>query len=134
MYLQIPVLKLKLKNFKYSTVPTTYGVIGADKLVLLSHESQIPSKNPITLDQSTIYGISQTFLADKVMPNTDPMVRGDELMKFLNLVIRFLVSHVHPVDGAPPDSVSLDGAQAQEILNKAQSYQNVITNENLRIN
>jgi len=128
------VRKEKLKDFKFSTVPTTYTIIGADKFVLLSHESQIPSKSPITLDASTVYGISQTFLADKVMPNTDPMVRGDELMKFLNLVVRFLVSHVHPVDGTPPDSVSLDGASAQDILNKSQSYQNVITNENLRIN
>ena len=106
----------------------------ADKLLILSHESKIPSKGKIILDSTTMRGMDQKFLVEKVLPNTDSMVRGEELMKFLNLVVKFLVAHVHPFPGVPPVPVATDGTQAIDILTQMQNASNTILNENIRIN
>jgi hypothetical protein len=112
----------------------TYNIQGADKLLFVSHESKIPSKQSINLDESTIYGISQSYLLDNVLPNTDPMVRGDQLMKFMNLVIKFLVSHVHAFPGLPPVPTAQDGTTVNTILQELQNASNTILNQNIRIN
>jgi hypothetical protein len=79
-------------------------------------------------------GISQDYLVKNVLPNTDPMVRGDELIKFMNLVIKFLVSHVHPFPGLPPVPTATDGTQSAVILQQLQNASETILNQNIRIN
>lgn len=115
-------------------VPTTYNVQGANKIVILSHDSKIPSKKQITLDKTTIYGIEQSYLAEQIIPNTDPMVRGDELMKFMNTVIKFLISHVHSFPGLPPIPTATDGTTISDILQQLQNASQTILNQNIRIN
>ena len=131
---QSTVRKEKIKNYDTQGIPTTYNILGADKLLILSHESKIPSKGKIILDSTTMRGMDQKFLVEKVLPNTDSMVRGEELMKFLNLVVKFLVAHVHPFPGVPPVPVATDGTQAIDILTQMQNASNTILNENIRIN
>jgi hypothetical protein len=131
---QSTVRKETIKNYDTQGVPTTYNILGADKLLILSHESKIPSKGKIILDSTTMRGMDQKFLVEKVLPNTDSMVRGDELMKFLNLVVKFLVAHVHPFPGVPPVPVATDGTQAIDILTRMQNASNTILNDNIRIN
>lgn len=114
--------------------PITYNIHGADKVLLLSHESQIPSKPKVVLSGNTVYGIEQKYIVDNVIPGTDPMVRGDELMKFMNIVVRFLISHVHPFPGLPPVPVSTDGTNVADILSQLQNASNTILNQNVRIN
>jgi hypothetical protein len=112
----------------------TYNILGADKMLFLSHESRIQSKQQIILDESTIYGIEQSYLVSNVLPNTDPMVRGDELMKLINIMVRFLISHVHPFPGIPPVPTSQDGTKVSDILQQLASAPETILNQNLRIN
>jgi len=131
---QLAVKKEILKEYDYQSTPTTYNILGGDKLLLLSHESKIPSKGQIVLNTDTISGIGQDYLVQNVLSNTDPMVRGDELMKFLNLVVRFLTTHVHAFPGLPPVPVSSDGTSAAQILVDLQNASNTILNQNLRIN
>ena len=114
--------------------PITYNITGADKLLFLSHESRVPSKKQITLDETTVYGIEQSYLIANVLPNTDPMVRGDELMKFMNLIVRFLASHVHPFPGMPPVPQATDGTNISDILQQLASAPDTILNQNIRIN
>lgn len=114
--------------------PVTYNVQGANKLVFLSHNSRIPAKKQITLDKTTIYGIDQSYLAEQVIPNTDPMVRGDELMKFMNSVVSFLISHVHPFPGLAPVPTATDGTTTSDILQQLQNASETILNQNIRIN
>jgi hypothetical protein len=123
----------KQKEIK-SDAPITYNITGADKLLFLSHESRITGKQQITLDETTIYGIEQSYLVSNVIPNTDPMVRGDELMKFMNLVVRFLSSHVHAFHGLPPVPVAQDGTNISDILQKLATAPEIILNQNIRIN
>jgi hypothetical protein len=62
------------------------------------------------------------------------MVRGDELMKFLNIVVKFMVAHVHPFPGLPPVPTATDGTLASDILSQLQNASNTILNQNIRIN
>jgi hypothetical protein len=124
---------LKQKSIDNNS-PITYNIHGGDKILLLSHESRIPSKPKIDLNDNTVYGIEQKYIVDNVLPGTDPMVRGDELMKFMNTVVRFLISHVHPFPGLPPVPVSTDGTNVADILSQLQNASETILNQNIRIN
>lgn len=124
----------KLKEYDYQNKSTTYNILGGDKLLILSHESKIPSKGKIILNNKTMAGISQEYIVQNILPNTDATVRGDELLKFMNLVVRFLVAHVHPFAGLPPVPISTDGVSTAQILSELQNASNTILNQNIRIN
>jgi hypothetical protein len=60
------------------------------------------------------------------------MVRGDELMKLINLIVKFLISHVHPFHGLSPVPVGRDGTRTSEILEQLLNAPNTILNQNIR--
>jgi len=129
-------IKVNVTNFKplnFSQTPTTYTTIGSDKMFLLSHNSQIPSKNKVDLT-NTLYGIPEINFTENLTPNTDPMVRGDELMKLINLIVKYLLSHVHPFHGLSPVPVKRDGTRSDEILQQLLNAPDTILNQNIRIN
>lgn len=110
------------------TTPVTYNIMGGDKLLLISHLGK-----PIDLT-NTIYGISQQKIIQDVLPNTSALVRGEELMELLNLIVRYIVGHVHPLPGVQPVPVAVDGTSSLEILQKIANATNTILSENIRIN
>jgi hypothetical protein len=115
---------------------SSYSTLGGDFLYLLSHKSEIPGKKTINLID-TIYGIPQTKFADELMFQTEPVVRGDQLMNFLNLMLNFLLSHSHPFPQMAPYQEyptvpnGPSASKLQEIINNAN---NTILNQNIRIN
>lgn len=117
--------------FQKSTEMTfgTYGGMGADTLFLLSHLSN----KAINMD-GTLYGIDQNFLEEKILPSTSSMVRGEELIELLNVIVQFLLSHVHAIPGAPAVPVGTDGTSANNILSQLQNAQNTILNPHIRVN
>jgi len=118
----------------YQSNPVTYGTLGGDFLYLLSHKSVIPTKgDPIDL-KDTLYGITQSKFTDEIIKKTDPMVRGDQLMELLNLIVQFLVSHVHAFPGLAPIPIGTDGTDIKDILKKLLDADNTILNQNIRIN
>jgi len=113
--------------------PITYNIHGADKLILLSHIST--DKYQINWDDpTTLYGIKQSYIVNNILPKTSPMVRGDELMSFLNYLTRFLISHVHAFPGIPPVPTGTDGSTVSELLSKLVNADSTILNQNIRIN
>lgn len=111
-----------------STAPVTYGVLGADNLLILSHLAR-------ALDvENSIYGITQEQILNNILPNTSSMVRGEELIQLLNLIVKFLLSHVHPYHGVAPVPVGTDGTTAQQILFELNTANEKILNQNIRIN
>jgi hypothetical protein len=125
-------IKVDLEDVVPKEVVADYGTFlasGADTVYLLSHKSN----KPVDLE-GTIYGITQQDIIDKVLPFTSSMVRGEELIELLNLIVRFLVAHVHPVPGTPPVPVATDGTQSTQILFELQNAVNKILNPNIRIN
>jgi hypothetical protein len=124
-----------INRYDWVTDPKSYGVLGSQKIYLLSQDSK-SSKGFIDL-QDTIYGISQDNFVNgenSIDSKTFSTIRGEELITLLEKIVSFLVGHVHnPV--SPPDSVSTgNGVTVQEILKSLQEANDVILNQNIRIN
>jgi hypothetical protein len=117
----------------YTQTPSSYGVVGADNVYILSHKSKIPNKTKINLD-GTLYGISQDKFVDELFNQTSSSVRGEELLQLINLIVQFLVGHVHPFHGLPPVPVATNGSDIPSILNEIQQASQKILNGNIRIN
>jgi hypothetical protein len=109
--------------------PKTFMVGAADTMVLLSHGSN--KKIDLT---NNFYGTTGDFFENNILPNTSSTVRGEELIDLLNLIVRYLVAHVHPYHGMSPVPVATDGTDATKILFELQNAANKILNPNIRIN
>jgi hypothetical protein len=69
----------------------------------------------INLD-GTLYGISQDKFIDELLNQTSSSVRGEELLQLINLIVQFLVGHVHPFHGLPPVPVATNRVPPHTIL------------------
>lgn len=118
---------------EYKNNPQTFGIMGGDKLILLSHKSSIPGKERISLID-TLYGIDIDELTDNILPNTSSMVRGEELISLLNIIVRYMISHVHAMPGSGPIPVSLDGTEVNSILKQLNDASQTVLNTNIRLN
>lgn len=125
----------KTKKTEYFSNPITYGINLADRFFILSHDSKI-GENKIDFNIAEFSGntIPQSFIEDYIIPNTSSMVRGEQLMELLELIVRFLISHVHPYHAMSPDSTAEDQTTKQDILTKLFNASDKILNKNLRIN
>ena len=128
-------------NVKTTTVPqekylpdfSTYGALASDTLYLLSNVSAIPGKGKINFDD-TLYGISLDKFVDEISPKTSSLVRGEELMELLNLIVRFLTTHTHAYPGLPPVPITQDGSNVPALLTEMQNAYTKILNEHIRLN
>lgn len=133
---QTGVRTTTIEPFKYTPTDSTYTAVGGDYLYLLSHKSEIPGKKQINLID-TLYGIPQSKFADEIEFQTEPMVRGDQLMNFLNLMLNFVLSHSHPFPQMPPYQeypTVPDGPSASKLKEIINNADNSILNQNIRIN
>ena len=132
----VPFEKIKDEFTPIITTPTdeTQLLMGAKKVFLLSNESTIPGKKRVKLSADEVYGITLDTITNDIEPNTSSLVRGEELMELLNLIVKFLITHVHPFPGLPPVGVSLDGTSSQDILKSILEAHQKILNGNIRIN
>lgn len=133
-----PLTEIKeytIKPSKFEQSPKTYGILGAQKLYLLSHDSVGP-KGSVNLTD-TLYGIPQNKF---VGPNgidevTYSSVRGEELLSLLRIMFVFLRDHVHSISTKPPVPLSA-GSQISTtyIDGLLAEAENTILNQNIRIN
>jgi hypothetical protein len=108
--------------------PTTYNIIGGDKVLLLSHLAK-------SLDiENTIYGLTQEQIINTVLPQTSSFVRGEELLELLNIMVKFLVSHVHSYHGLAPVPVGTDGTSTAQLLQELNNAAEKVLNQNIRLN
>jgi hypothetical protein len=66
--------------------------------------------------------------------NTSSMVRGEELLELLDVIVNFLITHVHPYPLLPPSAVSTDGTSTDDILKKMLEAYEKVLNKKIRIN
>lgn len=111
----------------------TVAYIGAKQVYLLSQDTSHPIKGKIDFTD-TLYGISQTKLIDEIQPKTSSLVRGEELLELLNLMVRYITTHVHPYPGLPPVGVTTDGTNVQDLLKELLDANEKILNKNIRLN
>jgi hypothetical protein len=107
---------------------------GGDKIILLSSQSVVPGKSPITFTKESIYGFTQNQYTDIILPNTDCMVRGEKLKEVLNLIVKFLTTHAHPFHQIPPTPISNAGVSISDLEAELQKYDTDVLNQNIRIN
>jgi len=110
----------------------TVGVIGGDEIYLLSHKSQ-NTKGKISLNDS-LYGISENFISLDVKPKTSAIVRGEELMELLNLIVQYMGSHVHAYPGLSPITTATNGTKLSDIIERLEKAYDNILNGQIRIN
>ena len=129
-------IKITPKSFRKietNALPETYGSFGAQHVYLLSQLSQIPGKGKINFDNS-LYGIDEQKFSLEIEPNTSSMVRGEELLQLLNVIVRFLVSHTHGFPGEPPISITEDGSTVDNLIRELNDAYNKVLNQYIRLN
>jgi len=121
---------------EYFDSPITYGILGGQKIYLLSQDSDGP-KGKINL-ADTLYGLEQDdFIGDgkSISTKTYPMVRGDVLMELIDKLFSFVAGHVHPASGSPPDTKSSgNGITVDDITEEIANASQTILNQEIRIN
>lgn len=124
----------KFEKFDIDSTPTTYAIMGGQKIYLMSQNSS--SNKGVISFSDTIYGIKQeSFVGPEGFENkTFSTVRGEELIMLLEKIVSFLSSHVHnPV--SPPDPIGTGNGQTiSEIQQLLQNAAETILNKNIRIN
>jgi len=123
----------KDKTFFNTAEPITIGALGADKIYFLSSGPTKSPETPINLSGTT-YGIPMSAFTGDIITKTSSMVRGEELLELINLIVRFLTTHTHAYPGLPPVPVTQDGITSVEILTELQTAVTKILNENIRLN
>jgi hypothetical protein len=125
--------KTTIEQSTYTLQSNVTSAWGADKLYLLSQNSAIPNKGKINFDD-TLYGISSEKFIDEIEPKTSSLVRGEELLELINLIVRYLITHTHAYPGLPPIPITQDGTNSADILAELQNAVNKILNKNIRLN
>jgi len=132
-----PVVE-KVQPITFIDKPISYGVMGAQKIFLLSQDSANPVGKKISL-KDTLYGIPQDkFVGDpttSIESQTYATVRGEELIKLLDKIYDFIEGHVHPFHGMRPVPIAAKNKQSiAEIGQLLSNARNTILNQNIRIN
>jgi len=134
-YRTIKPLETQLVDSVQETLNTNidyqnYMVALSDMLYLLSNETAIPEKGFINFD-----GINNGFTTDKITrevnDKTEPMVRGDQLVKALVIIINAFLNHVHSGFGFM--SVNQTD-EIQELAKLRAELNSLILNHKIRIN
>jgi len=123
----------KEPTYEFDGNPVTFGGMGSDYLVFLSHLSEIPGKKYINL-QNTLYGIDTNKFSDEIMPYTSSMVRGEELLELLNKIVYFLVTHTHAYPLLPPDEETYTDANIPDLLAALNNASSKVLNKYIRLN
>ena len=121
---------------KFNSEDITYGVLGAQKVFLLSQKSTSP-KGQINLS-NTLYGIPQDKFVgagDTLFEKTYSTVRGEELIKLIEKIVEFLNNHVHPHANMVPDEATQGSKTTKTSINQLLAdVNNTVLNQNIRIN
>jgi hypothetical protein len=62
------------------------------------------------------------------------MVRGEELLELIDMIVRFLITHTHAYPGLPPVPVTQDGSSTAKILTELNNSVEKILSSNIRLN
>ena len=111
----------------------TASIMGGDYVYLLSHKSSKSATGKIDLSD-TLYGIEEYTLSDEIEPKTSSVVRGEELVELLNLIVQFVIGHVHPYHGMSPDGTSTNGVTMDKLQEELRNANQKILNKYIRIN
>ena len=101
---------------KKNDVTTSVINVVANKINLISHDGEH------SFNLTDPEGLITDDEQEKINNDAHPLVYGDTLVEFLNLIKKYVISHVHPYHGLPPDpsktTTDVMGFDLNKILNK----------------
>jgi hypothetical protein len=121
----------------YSRNPTTYGIMGADKLYFLTHKTTGAPNGEVEILPDTLYGLNpEDFIGEgRIESKTYSVIRGEELIELLRKIVSYVKGHVHPISTqAPVPVASGNGQTTTEIDEILANAEITILNQNIRIN
>jgi hypothetical protein len=62
------------------------------------------------------------------------MVRGEELLELIDMIVRFLITHTHAYPGLPPVPKTQDGSTTDKLLTELNNAVEKILSSNIRLN
>jgi len=128
--------KVSYTPFKTEVGDFGYAVLGSEKIFIVSNGSKIPGRPSIELNSSDVYGINEPTLAINYYKSTNSMVRGEALKDLLNLMMKFLTTHIHEFHRYPPykytDENTLIGLE--QLNSEWKLFDTKVLNQNIRIN
>lgn len=108
----------------------TFGSLVSDNIFLLSTDTNETDK-VIDFNKLDKYSYSQEDFVSKISPNTYALVRGENLIKLLNSILRVLITHRHN----PTEPFVQNGyTDFDELKNLITTMENDILNKSIRIN
>ena len=129
-----PIKTEQIKDMKLKTVgeniEQTFATTLSDYVFLLSTDSNKGENKSIDFENLDNYEYTQDNLLSDILPNTYALVRGETLIKLLNLIYKFLTEHVHNINDVPiykPESVV-------ELKNMINTMQDSLISQKIRIN
>jgi hypothetical protein len=124
---------VKTTESEIKSQDTQQGIIsaGAEKIYLLSYNSA-EINGPITLD--TNYGIGQEKFITNIEDKTNSLVRGENLLELLQVMVNFISNHTHAFPGMSPVSQAHDGTRVEDLSRLLLDAPKTILNQNIRIN
>lgn len=125
--------KFKVNEKKVTFTPNSVSYLGGDEVYFISHQTQKFNKEPINI-RDNIYNIDINKLTDEIKPKTSSLVRGEELIELLDLIIMFLVGHVHGYPGLPPDTTSTNEVTVEKLMTELRNARDKLLNSKIRIN
>lgn len=119
----------KLKKIENSS-EQTFGALTSDNIFLLSTDTNETEKI-INFNDLDLYSLSQEDYVSKIEPNTYAIVRGENLIRLLQAIIKVLVTHRHN----PTEPFVQNGYPDFEELTKLiTTMENDILNKSIRLN
>lgn len=121
-----PVEKtVKVLKTDTSSVEQTFGNVTADKIYLLSTETNFTDKK-IDFPTLNTYEYEQSDYIEKIDPNTYSLVRGEILLDFIDALYNTFFGHVHninePYVKSDPNHTKLEllyNKLREELINKS---------------
>lgn len=119
----------KLKKLQ-SSPEQTFGALLSDNIFFLSTDTNETDKI-INFNELDLYSLSQEDYVSKIEPNTYALVRGENLIKLLQSILKVLITHRHN----PTEPFVQNGYPDFEDLKKLiTTMENDILNKSIRLN
>ena len=125
----IQIVKEEIKVLN-QTEEQTFAATTSDNIYLLSTLSNKGEKKSIDFNTLDVYEYSQENYLKDIDPKTYALVRGETLMRLINLMYKYLTQHKHNIVSLPIVEDQLDAELEQMITTMQES----LVNQSIRIN
>lgn len=134
LYSEINLLRSDtVTNLRPKSNNSDFGlsVLKTDLIYLISNKEQIPNKAKIVQNNDSAFGYTKELADEELFKKTEGIVRGEQLVKVINLLIDAFLEHVHSGFGFQEINKS---NKVDELIKIKSTIKSLIVNDSIRIN